>query len=235
MRPNRAGLAVKPLQSALQPVQHSTIHEKVYGEIRQALMAGQFAPGQKITVRELAEVLGVSPMPVREALRRLEAERGLVADGRTMAVPLMSQGDYRELCDIRISLEGMATEWAAENITPAELDELKAVMDGLERDAVAPNIEGLLRLNREFHMLVYRASRKPLLIDLIQSLWLRVGPFISYAVRTDIYTSFARHNPRHPHVLAYQALVAGNGRQARSAIAADIRRSAQIIVKHLPA
>ena len=227
--------AAKPLGPALQPLQHSTMHEKVYVEIRQALMAGQFAPGQRITVRELAEMLGVSPMPVREALRRLEAERGLVAEGRTMAVPRLTQADYQELCDIRVALEGMATEWAAEQITEAELAELRVVMEAMDRDAVEPDVEGLLRLNREFHMLVYRACRKPLLIDLIQSLWLRVGPFISYAVRTDMLTSFARHNPQHPHVLAYEALAEGKGKQARAAITSDIRRAAKIIVNHLPA
>ena len=85
---------------------HSTMHERVYGRIRDAFTSGQVLPGQRIVIREFARSFGTSMMPVREALRRLEAENALVVtNGRNLAVPIMTASDYQELCLIRVSLE----------------------------------------------------------------------------------------------------------------------------------
>src|SRR5690349_5103594 len=115
------------------PVSHSTVHEKVYDRIRDALVAGKMLPGQRIVIRELASALGTSMMPVREALRRLEAENALVAtSGGTLTVPILSPIDYEELCLIRVALESKAAAEAATRITPRELDKLERVLVALE-------------------------------------------------------------------------------------------------------
>ena len=72
-------------------------------------MAGRFQPGQTVTLRGLARSLGTSPMPVREALRRLIAERALdLGPNRSARVPVVTSAKYAEICEVRIALEGLA-------------------------------------------------------------------------------------------------------------------------------
>lgn len=216
------------------PVSHSTVHEKVYDRIRDALVAGKMLPGQRIVIRELASALGTSMMPVREALRRLEAENALVAtSGGTLTVPILSPIDYEELCLIRVALESKAAAEAATRITPRELDKLERVLVALEDASDHRDLETALRLNREFHHLVYVAARRALLLRMIESLWLRVGPQLSYVVRSDIYGGIAIKSDDHPHRQVLAALRSGNGRAASSGIARDIRRAEKVIVAHL--
>lgn len=216
------------------PVSRSTVHEKVYDLIRDALIAGKMLPGQRIIIRELADALGTSMMPAREALRRLEAENALVVTGSgTLMVPILSPADYEELCIIRVALESKAAAEAAARITPDELVRLEQVLIALEETAAAHDLEAALRFNHEFHHLIYVAAKRALLLRLIESLWLRVGPQLSYVVRSDIYGGIAIKSDDHPHRQVLAALKTGNGRAASAAIAQDIRRAEKVIVAHL--
>jgi DNA-binding GntR family transcriptional regulator len=188
----------------------------------------------RIIIRELADALGTSMMPAREALRRLEAENALVVTGSgTLMVPVMSPADYEELCLIRVALESKAAAEAAARITPGELVKLEQVLVALEETASAHDLEAALRLNQEFHHLIYVAARRSLLLRLIESLWLRVGPQLSYVVRSDIYGGIAIKSDDHPHRQVLAALKAGNRRAASTAITQDIRRAEKVIVAHL--
>lgn len=216
------------------PVSRSTVHGKVYERIRDALIAGKMLPGQRIIIRDLADALGTSMMPVREALRRLEAENALVAAaGGTLTVPILDPTDYEELCLIRIALESKAAAEAATRITPREIEKLERTLIALEEASDRRDVEAALRLNQEFHHLVYVAARRALLLRLIESLWLRVGPQLSYVVRSDIYGGITIRSDDHPHRQVLGALKAGNGRAASAGIARDIRRAEKVIVSHL--
>lgn len=218
------------------PVSRLTVHERVYDRIRDALVIGKMLPGQRIIIRELAAALGTSMMPAREALRRLEAENALVVAGSgTLSVPIMSPSDYEELCLIRVALEGKAAAEAAARITPDELAKLKQLIVALEKASDTRDLEAALRLNHEFHHLIYRAARRSLLLRLIESLWLRVGPQLSYAVRNDIHGGIVIKSDDHPHREILRALTARNGRAAAAGIARDIRIAEKVIVAHLVA
>jgi DNA-binding GntR family transcriptional regulator len=220
--------------SSLAPIEHSTMHQKVYDQIRDAFASGQVQPGQRIVIRELARALGTSMMPVREALHRLEAENALVVtNGRNLAVPSLSAGDYEELCLIRVALEGLAADEAAKHITPEELAVAADLVARLEDASDAKDLEGSLRYNREFHLAVYKGSHRPLLLKTIESLWLRVGPQLNYAIRHDIHGGDVVRSEYHPHRQVLSALRAGDGRAASLAIAYDISRAARIIVPRL--
>lgn len=216
------------------PVSRSTVHEKVYDRIRDALVAGKMLPGQRIVIRDLADALGTSMMPVREALRRLEAENALIGTaGGTLTVPILTPEDYEELCLIRVALESKAAAQAATRVTPRELDKLERILVALEQASDVRDLEAALRLNREFHHLVYAAARRSLLLRLIESLWLRVGPQLSYVVRSDIYGGIAIRSDDHPHRQVLAALRSGDGRAAAAGISRDIRRAEVVIVGHL--
>jgi DNA-binding GntR family transcriptional regulator len=104
-----------PLLLPMEIGEGETAHREVYQRLREALLAGQLPPGQPISIRYLAQMLGVSTTPVREALRRLEADRAVVSGAnRTLQpYPLLSLADLREIRNIRLALEGLATEEAA--------------------------------------------------------------------------------------------------------------------------
>jgi DNA-binding GntR family transcriptional regulator len=233
-----------PLQAAahelplpqMEPVAHLPMHEVVYNRIREAFASGQMVPGQRIVIRNLARMLGTSMMPVRDALRRLEAENAVVlTNGRTLAVPSLSASDYEELCMIRIALESLAAQEAARCITPAELENVTRLADLVEEASDAKDSAAAAIHNRNFHWAVNAASRRPLLIRIIESLWLRVGPQISYSVRHDVLGGDIVHSAYHPHRQVVAALRNGDGASAATAIAYDISRAGQIIVARLKA
>ena len=116
-----------------EPINHSTMHERVYEQIRDAFASGRVVPGQRIVIREFARSFGTSMMPIRDALRRLEAEHAVVTTtGRNLAVPIMTASDYEELCLIRVSLEGLAASEAAKTITEAQIQEASECAGGME-------------------------------------------------------------------------------------------------------
>ena len=90
-------------------LQHETLGERVTGELRALLIAGRLAPGEKLSLRRVAEALGVSMMPVREAVSRLAADKALeVLPGRAVRVPVLTLAQFRELTRIRLVVEGFA-------------------------------------------------------------------------------------------------------------------------------
>ena len=123
---------------------HETQREWVYDQVKHMLMSGALAPGQKVTLARIASDLGVSMMPVREALRRLAAERALtMRPNRSVTVPRLSRAETLSIRAIRQMLEGHAAATAASLITEAEVERLAALQAEL---AVARS-----RARREAH------------------------------------------------------------------------------------
>jgi DNA-binding GntR family transcriptional regulator len=113
-----------------------TLSEQVFRRIQAAIVKGEIAPGSKISEPELARTYGISRGPLREAIHRLEGQRLLVRIPHIGArVVSLSHAELIELYEIRESLEGMACRLAAERMTPAAIDELRAVLDLHEQDA----------------------------------------------------------------------------------------------------
>ncbi len=112
--------------SGIHPVENGTLASRVYRELRDFLMAGQVQPGQMLTLRELAAALGVSPMPVREAVRRLAAEGGLeTLPNRRVRVPILTRSRFRELLAIRLAVEGLAVEKAVSRMRDQDIDRIE--------------------------------------------------------------------------------------------------------------
>jgi DNA-binding GntR family transcriptional regulator len=213
--------------SILAPVGRETLQHQVYLQLRQALMAGRFRPGQTLTLRSVAEALGVSHMPVRGALQRLEAEGALNAQftRRTLNVPELRIVEMEELRDIRVELEGLATERAARNVTKPELAEIGKHVERMQTAAEAGNIEGYILENWAFHTAVYKASHMGQLLTLVEGLWLRIGPYVRLMLpdRESMLASM----PNHHHI--YEALQRRDAKAARKGIAADISECAECL------
>lgn len=125
---------IEPLESSQEDSE--TLSEQVFRRIQAAIVKGEIAPGSKISEPELARIYGISRGPLREAIHRLEGQRLLVRIPHVGArVVSLSHAELIELYEIRESLEGMACRLAAERMSQAEIDELRAVLDLHEQDA----------------------------------------------------------------------------------------------------
>jgi DNA-binding GntR family transcriptional regulator len=199
-------------------VERETLHERIYRELRRALMTGAVRPGQSLSYRGLAEALGTSPMPVRDAVRRLISERALEAlPNRTIAVPTLSPRNVDEIYKIRISLEGLAAEEAAGRISDRVVGELETLEDQMEETLKAGDIRRFTDQNWRFHFKIYGAAEMPQLTEVIENFWLQIGPVIEQqAPQTHGADIFAHHRS------AVDALGRRDGPAARAAITADL-------------
>ncbi len=145
-----------------------TIQEMVAEALRDAIVTGRLKGGERLHQDGIASKLGVSRMPVREALRQLESE-GLVVftPHRRVSVAALSTDELRELYEIRIALEILALDLAITRLSPEGLARLSALLDQMDR---VTDPGRWLNLNRTFHGTLYRASGRSRLCTLIDSL-----------------------------------------------------------------
>jgi DNA-binding GntR family transcriptional regulator len=205
-------------------VVRDTLQAQAYNKLREALMVGLIMPGHNLTLRATAEVMGTSPMPVRDAVRRLEIEHALVArSNRTLGVPEMTYASLMELREVRVALEGLAAEKAALLITPEELAEVGDRLQEMTAAASAGETGAYLRANWAFHSAIYRAARSHLLLSMIEPTWMRIGPYVRLMLpdRDSLIESLGNH------LRALEALRRRDPTAARQAIGQDICDSAE--------
>lgn len=196
-----------------------TVNQWAYRSLRQAVMVGLIPPGRSLTIRDVAAALGVSTMPVREALRRLATEQALEVQGnRRIQVPKMTVSKFRELCELRISLECHAAERALPYVNAQRIEELVAIDQRIDEAHDAGDREGVTVYNQEFHRHLYEANPNQVVMPLVESIWLQLGPFTRLALSklNDFY-----HVDRHSEALA--ALKKQDPLALRIALEADIR------------
>ncbi len=200
----------------------TSLRQQVYDSLREALTMGRFAPGQKVTFRYIAGVLGVSLTPVREALRRLVAEGAFEMNpNRSVRVPRMTRDKLLELRDIRMELEGLASAKAAMAATRSQIAGIRRAA----REIIVARNRGDSATDRqkvrEFHFSVYAAARQPTLQRLIEGLWLQTGPYMNL-----LYPGFisSSRGPAGRQRLI-EALQTRNATAARREMADDIRRA----------
>ncbi|MFC6671087.1 GntR family transcriptional regulator [Marinobacterium aestuariivivens] len=203
-----------------------TVNQKVYQSLRKALMTGEIPPGRALTIRELAGLLDVSPMPVREALRQLAAENALeILGNRRVQVPKMSAMKFQELYEARIALESHAAERALPYIDNERLAELEAIDARVDAAYEAGDHEQVSIRNQQFHRRLYEANPHQVTLPLIESLWLQLGPFMRLATRQlEDHYQVDRHNE------ALDAIRRKDAFALRRAIAADIRDGNAFVV-----
>lgn len=203
------------------------MHDRIYEALKIALINGEFAPGEKMTVRGLAEAFGTSPMPVREAMRRLISDQALEQrPNRGIVVPPVSFERLIDLRRVRMAVEGLAAEWAASTISDNELEQLSAIQTRMRNMAESGDGADYLTANREFHFLIYNAARSGVLLPVIESLWLQAGPNLTIMRSAATLGMGLEH-----HDTLITALRSGSGAAARQAISQDIGEAAEIMIR----
>ncbi|MCC5993107.1 MAG: GntR family transcriptional regulator [Rhodobacteraceae bacterium] len=202
------------------PTVHKTPeHESTYRRLRDMVLLGQLAPGQKVTIHGIAQALGAGMTPVREAIRRLTAEGALALhENRRVSVPRLTLEQVDELAIARLAIEPQLARRAALR-KDAELAERLATIDAeIDRAIVAGDVQGYLTGNARFHFVLYEAARAPILLGLTRALWLRIGP----SLRVMMETGGPSGPDRHRETVA--ALRACRPEAVASAIAEDIEQ-----------
>jgi DNA-binding GntR family transcriptional regulator len=222
---------MRPLQ--LSPVSsRTTIQDSVYQQLRQALMTGHFNPGQVLTIASLAETFGTSHMPVREAIRRLVAENALdVAANGSAHVPSVSQVRLDDLCLARTALEAMAIELCAYKLTSTTFLYLDSCIQEHAQVGRNGDIYTMLAKNQDFHFALYRASGSEVIMQLIETLWLRFGPYMRMLTQylEPLLRSGQMDPEPHHHHLMLSALKRCDAAAAREALVHDIRSTQQLL------
>jgi DNA-binding GntR family transcriptional regulator len=210
----------------------STKGDQVEAAIRGFLAGGELSPGERISLRKLAGVLGVSVMPVRNAVARLQSDGALeVEPGKAVRVPIMTAEQFRELLDVRVEIEGYAAELAALHRSGDDIRRIEQLAASFQILGVGQSTRssGAARVNMELHFAIYRAGKSPLLVDIIERLWLKAGPVIYYHIYLDKFASPSRDSVVF-HRQAVDAIRSGNAAAARAAIAQDLRLTGKRIL-----
>ncbi|SES94650.1 transcriptional regulator, GntR family [Natronincola peptidivorans] len=155
----------------LQIEEYKPLREIVFKYLRESILEGRLEPGRRLMEMQLAEELGVSRTPVREAIRKLELEGLVIMVARKGAyVADVSVRDMTEVLEIRGALEGLAASLAAERMTDEEVQALTQVADEFKKCHLEKDIEGMIEKDVEFHEKIFAATRNGKLYQMSQSL-----------------------------------------------------------------
>ena len=220
------------LTTLITPLTRQTLSSDVYQQLRELLLNGKVMPGEQLSLRSIATALGVSVMPVREAMHRLVAEQAIeLTPNRALRVPVMSVSQFCEITTIRVTLEGLAVANAVARLHAQGLQTIQGLHEDFGREIARKQPDGsrLIALNKELHFAIYRQAGMPVLMQMIESLWLRIGPILNYDLRSGAERVRQRVSvDHHGHILA--ALVKRDAVAATAALRADIQGAADFIV-----
>lgn len=216
----------------LDPVPRESIASRIHAAIRAELMTGALRPGEAITLRSVAERLGTSQTPVREALLQMVSE-GVLAlrPGRPVAVPVLDRAALEELREIRVALETLAARRATPHVTRAIRAELAGIHATLAKARRRADREGVMKANLGFHFTLYAAAGRPQLLRAIENLWLRSSAYLSFLYQPP----FPELPGEHPHLAILRALEEGDAKTVAKQVRRDIEDYGALLMARLAA
>lgn len=207
----------------------SSAFAPVFGSLKDAIMMGEFEPGRKLRIDEMARTFQTSHMPVREALGQLVVLGALESPPRrSVRLPDVSQPRLSALMDLRLTLESRAVELAARIATSADVAALTGLHARMDEVLARPTLELLeyLRLNHRFHFSVYRIAGNEQLMDMIEIAWLRYGPALNL-----LRSNALLRGGHDDHLELIEGLRTGDEDRARRALTSDLTNAAQSILR----
>ncbi|MEK1886103.1 MAG: GntR family transcriptional regulator [Phyllobacterium sp.] len=211
------------------PLSRETLQDRVYRQITNLILEGGIVPGEMVPVQSLADAFGVSPMPVREALRRLTAANALtVVSGRSVGIPRLSRAKLTDLRNVRVEIEALAGAWAAERIEEDEISRLQSLLIELDDGNASGDVKSYLRANYAFHFSIYQAAGSESILNIIENLWLQVSPYFNMLHDSGNYAKANEH-----HHAMFAGLRTHDGEAVRQAIRSDIDAAYDVLVELL--
>lgn len=216
--------------TATQSERPDSLGRQVYDILCEMLLSGRLSPNDRMSMRELADRLGVSVMPVREAVSRLVAAGALaVRPNRAVAVPMLTRAGFQDLTEIRVHNEAHAVRLATVRMSVPGLDRLRQ-LERAFRDALSsPDGSAAVLANKDLHFHIYDAAGSPVLGELITTMWLKAGPIINLDLSETSRRSRSAASVRN-HTCMVDAIMARDPDGAARALEADIREAAAFIL-----
>ncbi|MFT3800792.1 MAG: GntR family transcriptional regulator [Burkholderiaceae bacterium] len=214
----RSGLTAFADELSDTALTRDSLASQAYARIRRGLMNGRYQPGQKMILRTLTDELGISPTPIREALARLVSEQALLQpDRRSVRVPDFDLERFREVRALRLELEALGARTAAQRAGADELDALELVHRRLAAAKIDGDFARALEMNERFHLGLCALARMPVLMRIVEGLWLQCGPLMNVVKFLPVIAPDA-----HPHLIVLRGLRARDGDMAARGIQQDI-------------
>ena len=209
----------------LAPISCLTLKDAAYENIRKAIVSGKLAPGTQVTISHLAEQMGVSLMPVRESLKKLEAQNLIkINKNRRITVTKYSAEELSELLEIRLHLESMAATKGSTNCTNETIAKLELLIEEMEH---AKDIEDYFEKNRDFHLAIYQLANMSILSGIIHDLWLRVSPYLHILI-AELSDFRTRATPY--HVGMVRGLREKDAHKVNKYLKLDLKNAADVIL-----
>ena len=215
--------------------------EYCYRELKESLLSARFLPGEQVTVKSLAERLGLGVMPVREAVQRLVSEGGLtLLPSRLIRVTMLSRCDYKDVAQIRQLLEPLAIEKACQNATEDDKANIKEAWHLLAQAIELQDSDNILQANQVFHFTLYQAAHSQHLLQLINLQWLKTGPMLAEPL---VRNNHQRGKERdlhfgkgtyENHKVLCDAVLAGDKNIAVKAITVILRKASEWFLNYYP-
>jgi DNA-binding GntR family transcriptional regulator len=214
----------------LEQVDGQSRTERVYRQMRDRLMRGIFRPQQRLRIKELSQAFGTSETPVREAIFQLIRDGAVEAKTHSyFRVRKLSVAEYLELREIRLLLEPQAARKALENLTETEIGQLERLHENLIAAEKAYDYETAVRVNFDFHFGLYRQSRMPALIAILENLWIQHGPMLNH-----LYPEgHPAYDNEHQHLTILRALRRHDADALCWAVREDMIQGGRKFVAHL--
>lgn len=217
---------------SIQMNEYLPLRDVVFNTLRQAILKGELKPGERLMEIALAERLGVSRTPIREAMRKLEQE-GLVVmiPRRGAQVASITEKDLNDVLEVRIALENMAIEKACARMTAEETEKLKAAAKAFEDTIAEGNLVHLAEADVAFHEIIYQAADNVCLMQVLNNLREQIYRYrVEYLKDEEMRRQLARE-----HEKLTQALAARDVKDAQELSYDHIENQRQGIIKSIRA
>lgn len=209
-----------------QPLQRETLGSQIYRALRTAILEQTYKGGERLTQEELASNFGTSRIPVRDALRKLETDGLVTAEGSGYSVVQFGPEDVMEVYAIRALLEPYAARKATANIDEEQLEAVRALTTRMAEAMRDGDFEQLTHENSELHMTLYEASNMPRLVRMIESLWSGRPPLTPLQVPEQAERSVKEHEE------LLSALTARDGERVAGLLEAHILNARDALLNH---
>ena len=211
---------------------YQPLRDMVFDVLMSAIMQGQLSPGERLLEVQLADEMGVSRTPVREAIRRLELEGFVVMVPRKGAyVAGLSINDVEEVYEIRTMLETLAVRLAAQRMQPADYAQLDDLSEKMRATWQEGNVDNWVSLDASFHELLYKFSRNERLVAMMNNIMEQLSRYrIISLANVEV-----RHNSLSEHQELIEALKRRDSEAAATAVAMHIENTKQSLINMLKA
>jgi DNA-binding GntR family transcriptional regulator len=206
------------------------LREVVFNTLRKAILTGELKPGERLMEIHLANQLGVSRTPIREAIRKLELE-GLVVmmPRRGAEVAQITEKSLRDVLEVRRSLDALCAELACDRISEEELEKLKAACEQFEKAAGTDNAAEIAKADVALHDIIVQATRNRRLIQIVNNLSEQM-----YRYRFEYIKDEERHdNLVEEHRMIYESILHGDKEKAAEASKLHIDNQEQSIIRQI--